>query len=272
MSALLRVKLSRPDSSTPWGFRLEGGFDLGRCLSVQRVAPGSLAEGSGLRPGDLIARINNIDTRFMTHEEAKMEIIRSSNDFDMIIERTDHIIINPTGAPLTLEPVARATTVNINANGGAMQASPVSSIEFIPTPPKAGEAMMVQGTGGRMQRLTHSSYNSPMGLYSRDNVKTSFKSTVLAAGAEPSQVRPAPQVFGGSMHCGSCGNIIAGGSFIRVQGRIPMHPECLKCCKCGIGLRNVGYFYINEKLYCETHAKQTARPPDHNLKPVVIYK
>lgn len=259
MSALLRAKLSRPDSSTPWGFRLEGGFDLGRALNVSKVTPGSLAEASGLQTGDLIIRINNSDTRFMSHEEAKMEIVRSSNDFELILERQEGRETNSTalGVPLTLQQVTHSTTVKRND---------------APSPPKPGEAMVVPDSGGRIQRLSHSSYNSPMGLYSNQNVKGSFTSTVLSAGAEPLQVRQVPAVFGGSMRCGCCENIIAGGSFIKVQGRIPMHPDCLKCVKCGIGLRNVGYFYLNDKLYCELHAKQVARPPDPGMKPVVMYK
>lgn len=258
MSALLCIQLSRPDTSIPWGFRLEGGADLGHALNVQKITPGGVAESCGLRPGDVIVRINSADTRFMKHEEAKMEIIRSINAFEMIVER-----IKTENEPIQASVAYKVSFQPADANGK----------DELPIPiPRAGEVLVAEGSEGHTQRLTHSSYNSPMGLYSKSNVGTSFKSAVASAGADLSNLRPAPQFFGGSMRCGACQNLITGGQFVKVQGRIPMHPSCLKCCKCGIGLRNVGYFYINEALYCEVHAKQAARPTDSNLKPVVMYK
>ncbi|KAM7538866.1 hypothetical protein Aperf_G00000052361 [Anoplocephala perfoliata] len=262
MSALLRVQLSRPDSSIPWGFRLEGGVDLGHALNVKKVTPGGVAESSGLRPGDIIVQINSADTRFMKHEEAKMEIIRSMNDFEMIVER-NQFENSPRIEPIQASVAPKMSFQPAGINGKGELPSPV---------PRGGEVLVAEGPKGRTQRLTHSSYNSPMGLYSRGNVDTSFKSTVASAGTDFSNLRPAPHFFGGSMRCGACQELITGGQFVKVQGRIPMHPSCLKCCKCGIGLRNVGYFYINDTLYCETHAKQAARPSDSSLKPVVMYK
>lgn len=266
MSALLRIQLSRPDSSVPWGFRLEGGIDLGHALNIQKVTPGGVAEACGVKPGDIIVRINSSDTRSMRHEDAKMEIVRSSNAFEMIVERkdVDDAIIVDSPPTLVQEALTSDLSPCTPLSNGECEAA-ISAL-------KAGEALESHGPDGRLQRLSHSSYNSPMGLYSKGNVNSSFKSTLASAGTEPTKVRPAPQIFGGSMRCGACQNLITGGQFIRVQGRIPMHPSCLKCCKCGIGLRNVGYFYINDMLYCETHAKQAARPADSNLKPVVMYK
>ena len=266
MSALLRIQLSRPDSSVPWGFRLEGGIDLGHPLNIQRVTPGGIAEACGVRPGDIIVRINSSDTRLMKHEDAKMEIVRSSNAFEMIVERRDGEEVIIVNTPPTL--VQEAVTSDLSPYSPISNGDSEKAINIL----KSGEVLETHGPGGRLQRLSLSSYNSPMGLYSKGNVSTSFRSTLASTGAEPSTVRPAPQVFGGSMRCGSCQNLITGGQFVRVQGRIPMHPSCLKCCKCGIGLRNVGYFYINDMLYCETHAKQVGRPMDSNLKPVVMYK
>lgn len=268
MSALLRIQLRRSDTSIPWGFRLEGGVDLGHPLNIQRVTPGGIAESCGLQPGDIIVRINSSDTKYMKHEDAKMEIIRSCNDFEMIVERGRSInSVQPVRdepiQPTVVSKVSYQPPCPVNTNKDAELPSPV---------PRGGEVLVAEGPGGRTQRLTHNSYNSPMGLYSKNNVDSSFKSTVASAGANISNLKPAPQFFGGTMRCGACQELITGGQFVRVQGRIPMHPSCLKCCKCGIGLRNIGYFYINDQLYCETHAKQAARPPDSNLKPVVMYK
>lgn len=119
-----------------------------------------------------------------------------------------------------------------------------------------------------------------MGLYNKANMTETFERTVSSishSGFRPvgGAARPsggaASRPDMGTKYCGSCGDFIRE-VFVKVQGRVPMHPECLKCCKCGIGLRNVGYFYINDKLYCERHAKQAAPPPEPGMKPVVVYK
>ena len=44
------------------------------------------------------------------------------------------------------------------------------------------------------------------------------------------------------------------GVFCKVKGE-PLHPECFKCSTCSASLKNVGYFNVNNKLYCETHAR-----------------
>lgn len=62
------------------------------------------------------------------------------------------------------------------------------------------------------------------------------------------------------------------GVFVRIKDK-SLHVECFKCATCGSSLKNVGYFNINNKLYCDIHAKlvpkQTpAQTPD--LEPVTL--
>ena len=52
-----------------------------------QVVAGSIAFKAGLKPGDGILQIGQLPTEGMTHEQAKMEIIRSGNDLDFIIQR-----------------------------------------------------------------------------------------------------------------------------------------------------------------------------------------
>ncbi|CAG2183285.1 unnamed protein product, partial [Oppiella nova] len=47
------------------------------------------------------------------------------------------------------------------------------------------------------------------------------------------------------------------GVFVRVKDK-SLHAECFRCATCGTSLKNVGYFTINEKLYCDIHAKQVS--------------
>ncbi|XP_044008225.1 PDZ and LIM domain protein Zasp isoform X19 [Aphidius gifuensis] len=57
--------------------------------------------------------------------------------------------------------------------------------------------------------------------------------------------------------CHGCDNPIVG-LFVRIKEK-NLHVECFKCSTCGTSLKNVGYYNINNKLYCDIHAKLVAR-------------
>ncbi|GBO03922.1 PDZ and LIM domain protein Zasp [Araneus ventricosus] len=57
--------------------------------------------------------------------------------------------------------------------------------------------------------------------------------------------------------CPECGKTIVG-VFVRIKDK-SLHPECFKCSTCGSSLKNVGYFNVNDKLYCDAHAKLAAK-------------
>lgn len=65
--------------------------------------------------------------------------------------------------------------------------------------------------------------------------------------------------------------MVYSGVFVRIKDK-SLHVECFKCATCGSSLKNVGYFNINNKLYCDIHAKMVARqnPPAPNLEPVTV--
>ncbi|XP_052070182.1 PDZ and LIM domain protein 3-like isoform X2 [Mytilus californianus] len=83
----LTIRLSRRDSGVSWGFRLQGGTDFNIPLSVQSVNPNSVADRAGLQAGDGILFINNANTDQLSHEQAKMEMIRSGNEIYMTVVR-----------------------------------------------------------------------------------------------------------------------------------------------------------------------------------------
>ncbi|KAG5317515.1 ZASP protein, partial [Pseudoatta argentina] len=57
--------------------------------------------------------------------------------------------------------------------------------------------------------------------------------------------------------CSNCDRVIVG-VFVRIKDK-NLHVECFKCSTCGTSLKNVGYYNINNKLYCDIHAKLVAR-------------
>ncbi|XP_003247586.1 PDZ and LIM domain protein Zasp isoform X5 [Acyrthosiphon pisum] len=80
----------------------------------------------------------------------------------------------------------------------------------------------------------------------------------------------APQSVPNQNICADCERLIVG-VFVRIKDK-SLHVECFKCATCGSSLKNVGYFNINNKLYCDIHAKMVARqnPPTPNLEPVTV--
>ncbi|XP_033222956.1 PDZ and LIM domain protein Zasp isoform X9 [Belonocnema kinseyi] len=69
--------------------------------------------------------------------------------------------------------------------------------------------------------------------------------------------------------CHNCDNAIVG-VFVRIKDK-NLHVDCFKCSTCGTSLKNVGYYNINEKLYCDIHAKMVARQQaPSSLTPVTV--
>ncbi|XP_068133561.1 PDZ and LIM domain protein 4 isoform X2 [Hyperolius riggenbachi] len=60
--------------------------------------------------------------------------------------------------------------------------------------------------------------------------------------------------------CTRCGNGIVG-TIVKARDKL-YHPECFMCDDCGLNLKQRGYFFIEEQLYCETHAKERVKPPE----------
>ncbi|KAG8243271.1 LIM domain-binding protein 3 [Homalodisca vitripennis] len=86
----------------------------------------------------------------------------------------------------------------------------------------------------------------------------------------PSTTSPQQPLQPGQNVCADCERLIVG-VFVRIKDK-NLHVECFKCATCGTSLKNVGYYNINNKLYCDIHAKLVARsnPPAPNLDPITI--
>ncbi|XP_057667574.1 PDZ and LIM domain protein Zasp isoform X11 [Diorhabda carinulata] len=81
---------------------------------------------------------------------------------------------------------------------------------------------------------------------------------------------PQPQLPPGQNICADCERLIVG-VFVRIKDK-NLHVECFKCSTCGSSLKNVGYYNINNKLYCDIHAKSAAlkNQSNPNLVPVTV--
>lgn len=60
--------------------------------------------------------------------------------------------------------------------------------------------------------------------------------------------------------CDKCGSGIVG-MMVKVRDRF-RHPECYVCTDCGINLKQKGHFFVEDKIYCEKHARERVTPPE----------
>ncbi|XP_055875390.1 PDZ and LIM domain protein 3-like isoform X2 [Biomphalaria glabrata] len=324
----LQIRLVRPDRNSPWGFRLQGGIDFNTPLSIQSVNPGSVSEQCGLKPGDAILAINNSTSDAMTHDEAKAEIMRSGDQIYMLVERGAVKIWKPQVTPLN---ELRPTELKTIQSATGEEITPVQRTSLaINKPPD--EPCKIGSTHNRsaqpfgqakaaVPNVVHAQYNSPMGLYSANNIAdtyskqtegiqaqmqnldisdqqvgarmtstyqsldhskmgqspygTTFGSppqgpsgfrSVSAPIAKPASEKPQQP----SMRCGGC-DMLATGVIVKANG-VPYHVACFKCTSCSMNLKQKGFFVVDGKLYCETHAKRQAQPPGPDMVAVPVYR
>lgn len=85
--------------------------------------------------------------------------------------------------------------------------------------------------------------------------------------ASPRNLKPTAGKLGaplsglqGLPECTRCGHGIVG-TIVKARDKL-YHPECFMCSDCGLNLKQRGYFFLDERLYCESHAKARVKPPE----------
>ncbi|XP_077504862.1 Z band alternatively spliced PDZ-motif protein 52 isoform X4 [Amblyomma americanum] len=179
--SVITVKLQRGDG-TSWGFRLAGGKDFGYPLSIQRVNPGSLAEKGGLQTGDALISIQGKSTDQLRHKEAQDAIMRAGNYLELQVTRGASMTWKPK-----VTPVGSMPKPGPMSNGGP---APVTKTSLAANkqpykPIGTGHNTAAKPFGGTMQAVVHNQYNSPMPVYSMNNIADtlSAQTEVLTSGA-----------------------------------------------------------------------------------------
>ncbi|KAI4891718.1 hypothetical protein NFI96_018125, partial [Prochilodus magdalenae] len=72
---------------SPWGFRISGGRDFKKAITVSKVNSGSKAEMARLQPGDIIMEINGENTGDMLNVEAQNKIKSCKTQLQLLVER-----------------------------------------------------------------------------------------------------------------------------------------------------------------------------------------
>ncbi|XP_054838695.1 PDZ and LIM domain protein 1 isoform X3 [Eublepharis macularius] len=60
--------------------------------------------------------------------------------------------------------------------------------------------------------------------------------------------------------CDKCGSGIVG-VFVKLRDK-HRHPECYVCSDCGTNLKQKGHFFVEDRIYCEMHARERVTPPE----------
>ncbi|KAF1449833.1 PDZ and LIM domain protein 2, partial [Pygoscelis antarcticus] len=71
----------------PWGFRITGGRDFGKPITVSKVMEHGKAAAGDLRPGDVIVAINGESAAEMLNVEAQNKIKQSPGRLQLQVQR-----------------------------------------------------------------------------------------------------------------------------------------------------------------------------------------
>ncbi|XP_016423190.1 PDZ and LIM domain protein 3-like [Sinocyclocheilus rhinocerous] len=156
------------DGPAPWGFRLSGGKDFNQPLTITRVTPGSTASRVNLCPGDIILAIQGASTEGMTHAEAQNKIKDSTNQLFLKIERTE----TKMWSPQVIEE-GKVNPFKINLEAEKQECKPIGTGHNRRAQPFVAAASLDDKT-----QVVSSTYNTPIGLYSQDNIQDALQGQI----------------------------------------------------------------------------------------------
>ncbi|XP_066548916.1 PDZ and LIM domain protein 1 isoform X3 [Amia ocellicauda] len=272
----LRVVVKGPG---PWGFRLVGGKDFEQPLTISRVTPGSKAAQANLSIGDMILAIDGEATDGMTHLEAQNKIKGCIDEMVLSVDRSESKMwsplvseegkTNPYKMNLASEP-QRPTQFQ---RAFSMTCQPVKSSSGHSSPdtfqpPTVKPVINTDSEVYKMLQENQETDEPPRQSASFKVLQEILESDEI--GEKPSgfrSVKPPTTKIGSSIGsaeklptCDKCGSGIVG-MFVKLRDKF-RHPECYTCTDCGVNLKQKGHFFVEEKIYCEKHARERVTPPE----------
>ncbi|CAJ1068464.1 PDZ and LIM domain protein 2 [Xyrichtys novacula] len=181
----LTVNLIGP---SPWGFRICGGRDFKKALTVSKVNGGSKAEKAALQPGDIILEINGENTADMLNVEAQNKIKNSKTQLQLLVERPEPAVPGQTNGISTPEQLTgrfqEAVIVSRDENQNYREyiSSPasLSSGPYSPNPPASPD--------GKKESLTPTNKSVQLRSWSPEERSQGF-SRPLSQESSPSDYR-----------------------------------------------------------------------------------
>lgn len=158
---MFNIKIQRDSNNVSWGFRMQGGRDYGSPLQIQSVNPNSLSEQSGMQSNDYILRIGQISTEFLQHKEAQEQIKRQNNFLDLTLQRGS----SPTSADYNNQVDFSAYPPTLVPQPSPQIVVPISDSKVV----------------------SSQAYNTPIGLYSADNINDTLARTLKSINMSSNQ-------------------------------------------------------------------------------------
>uniref|UniRef100_A0A3P8Z396 PDZ and LIM domain protein 4 n=1 Tax=Esox lucius TaxID=8010 RepID=A0A3P8Z396_ESOLU len=159
--------------------------------------------------------------------------------------------------PPMLSPVGR------NGNGHSFEVTTESDVyKMLQDPEEPVSAPKQSGSFKYLQGILEAEDGgvSPTDRPGLRGLKSPVRSPVPKLGSPiPGPTSPMPSLQK-LPQCTRCGNGIVG-TIVKARDKL-YHPECFMCDDCGLNLKQRGYFFIEENLYCETHAMARVQPPE----------
>ncbi|XP_071585098.1 PDZ and LIM domain protein 2 isoform X1 [Heliangelus exortis] len=254
----------------PWGFRISGGRDFRKPITVSKVTEQGKAAAGDLRPGDVIVTINGESTAEMLNVEAQNKIKQSPGQLQLQVERSPMSPPSHTNGDSSPERMAarfQDTLWMSEENQGVWRAPSPAPLSTLP-----GTSSL--GSEPAMRRLEEDSEVYKMLQENRELRAAPRQSSTFRllqealeeeAGAPfPSRLSPStrkPAAGAQKLHvCEKCGSSI-GTQAVRIQEGRYRHPSCYACADCGLNLKMRGHFWVGDELFCEKHARLRYQGP-----------
>nr|XP_026693534.1 PDZ and LIM domain protein 3 isoform X1 [Ciona intestinalis] len=171
--------------SAPWGFRLSGGKEFNQPLVITRITPGSVAARSGLTSGDVLVAVNGLFVTEMTQDQCEVKIKQAVGSIQLVVEKNAAAVSQNSSGEITMDAdrsiyVQGGPTHNRTGQSGTATRPmkvPISGHNSVPVFDPSmlkKSASTKQGTvvmkGPGKSKVIHAQYNTPMGMYSNDNI------------------------------------------------------------------------------------------------------
>nr|XP_039272738.1 PDZ and LIM domain protein 3-like isoform X2 [Styela clava] len=193
--------------SPPYGFRISGGIEFNQPLVITRVTPGSLAARSGVQSGDVVIAVNNQYVQDLSQDQCEAKVRQAVGSLHMVLEKNAAKVTELPGGQVQVdgdrsiyEPNHAGTAHNRTAKGfrpgppvahkpggyvPPSMSDPSQSPVFDPNALKQAATikqglMVMQGPG--KSKVVHAQYNTPMGIYSNDNIIDTVQAQAKSVG------------------------------------------------------------------------------------------